>query len=248
MRSFYSLTAACLLAFLQPLAAQDAGLPDSTRVLFLLPGDSLPAGATLVGDLKIVDKGFKMKCNYHDTMAEAREKARKKGGNTVLIEEFRKQKGSTCYMMKGGIYKVDDISQAIASANARSEAIVRSLLPDTASYALLYVYRPASSVGALIGYQLNANDSAICRVKNGSKEVVRLQQNGITKIWAKTETEEIVQVDIQPGQVYFLRCAVQMGAFVGRPDFSLVDPRTGLSEYNSMKEKKSKGKDKEDAE
>lgn len=112
------------------------------------------------------------------------------------------------------------------------------MLPDTASYSLLCVYRPKGGYGWAVEYNLHVNDSTVGRIKNGSKFVVKLRNNGETKIWARTEAREEVVADIRPGQIYFLRCGVDTGALVGRPQLGFIRPEKGMEEFAAMPEPK----------
>jgi hypothetical protein len=58
-------------------------------------------------------------------------------------------------------------------------------------------------------------------------------------LWAKTEKRIEFPIEIQPGQEYYIRCGVDMGAFVGRPSIEIVDSRTGKYEFDAIKSKTS---------
>ncbi|MDR2146670.1 MAG: DUF2846 domain-containing protein, partial [Tannerella sp.] len=83
--------------------------------------------------------------------------------------------------------------------------------------ALLHIYRPGSMMGMAISYDLHLGDEVIFRVKNKSKTTIRITEEGLKTLWAKTETREELPVDIQLGHEYYIRCGLGMGAFVGRP-------------------------------
>ncbi len=221
---------------------------DTTQVLILQVNEPVPAGAKKVGDVKISDGGFKMNCGYDRTMEQAKEKTIKKGGNLLKITELKKPDAwSSCYRLRGEVYQLDDIRQFMTAKNNAIDSALKALMPENASYAMLYVYRPKSSIGTIIQYNLHADDSLLCRIKNGSRYLVKLPHTGETKIWARTEGREEISLDIEAGKVYFLRCAVRMGAFVGRPSLTLVDPATGFTEYQLL-EKSGKDNDKDVAE
>jgi len=103
-------------------------------------------------------------------------------------------------------------------------------------YAILNVYR-YSGVGAFVGYDLYLNDSVICRVKNNFKTTIHIRKDGLSTLWAKTESKTQVPIDLKPGKEYFLRCGMTMGVFVGHPSLDLVDRKTGKAEFESFKAK-----------
>ena len=92
----------------------------------------------------------------------------------------------------------------------------------------------------MIGYDLYLGDSLLCRVKNNSKQEIRIYSKGANKLWAKTESKAEVPIDITMGREYYLRCGIRMGVMVGRPELQLVDSREGQVEYNTIKTKKKK--------
>jgi len=110
---------------------------------------------------------------------------------------------------------------------------------DTLKYALLYVYRPKNMVGFLIGYNLKVSnelfkDMTVGRVKNNSKFVVKLKQEGITEILARTEAKSSVKLNVKFGEKYYLKCGLTVGMFVGRPDLNLITPEQGELDYANV--------------
>jgi len=61
-------------------------------------------------------------------------------------------------------------------------------------------------------------------------------------LWAKTEAKSEVPIKIEFGKVYYVRCSISMGAFVGRPKVELVDNARGKREYNAIQQKKNSKK------
>jgi hypothetical protein len=47
-----------------------------------------------------------------------------------------------------------------------------------------------------------------------------------------------IPIEIEFGKEYYIRCGVSMGAFVGKPSFTLVDNRTGKAEFDAIRMKK----------
>lgn len=113
---------------------------------------------------------------------------------------------------------------------------------DTMNYALLYVYRPKNMMGFAISYDLKVSndtfkDMAVGRVKNKSKFVVKLYQEGMTEILARTESKSSVKINVKFGAKYYLKCGITTGLFVGRPELSLVYPEQGELDYTNMESK-----------
>lgn len=242
MRLYKTLTLLfCLVLLLNKTIAQE--LSDTTEVLVLKQKETLPPDAKYIGKIKITDKGFKTNCDYDQTIEQAKRKARAKGADIIKIIWLKEPSllGSTCYRLYADVYYMPDVAAYISNKEKPVDEQLKDLLPDTASYALLYIYRPSIYTGSMIQYNLHVNDSEVCRVANGSRCIVKLTQAGKTKLWARTESRAQMEIDVKPGKVYFLKCGIKMGIMVGEPDMNLIDPSQGLAEFNRMRSKISSG-------
>jgi len=150
--------------------------------------------------------------------------------------------GNLCTAQIDSIKKTSDSSAV--KAKAESTNSVSSKVPsDTSQYALLYVYRHKNFTGSAVSYDLKITNSVlkeflIGRVKNNSKFVVAIYQEGKTEISATTESKRFVTVNVKFGQKYYLKCGVSMGWVVGKPELNLVYPDQGELEYENVKIKK----------
>jgi hypothetical protein len=131
----------------------------------------------------------------------------------------------------------DSIENAIKNTIAKDTIVKDSIQKTTDQYATLYVYRPKNFAGSAVGYDLHIDNEIVCRVKNNTKYEVKIHKEGNVEIWAKTEAKESVKLDIKYGEKYYLKCAITMGAFVGRPSLILVYPVQGELDYSHMKGK-----------
>ena len=202
------------------------------NVLLLQPNDAVPPAARKLDKaIKVIDQGFKINCTYEDIVSEAKMKVRKAGGNILKVNTWRVPNSlSTCYGLKGEAYFTDDLAGLRRSIAQRADSIERSLVPDGARYAMLYVYRP-NGIGPLVSYNLHLGDSIICRVRNEKYYAIRLDKEGPANLWTRTEVRVDVPIDIHFGKVYFLKCGVNMGAFVGHPMMRFVDPKVGIDQF-----------------
>jgi hypothetical protein len=110
---------------------------------------------------------------------------------------------------------------------------------DTTKYATLYVYRPALFVGSFISYNLHITNSAIKdsivgRVKNNSKFIVKIYQEGKTQIYGQTESKKVINFDVKFGKKYYLKSGIATGVFVGRPELNLIYPEQGELDYENV--------------
>jgi hypothetical protein len=211
-------------------------LEPNSKILILTEDETVPENSNFVGELKIGDTGFSSDCGYTKVMEEAKKEAMKSGANLIqLIEVIEPNFGSTCYRIKAKLYRnlnPDALSQIYEKRNLENE----SRLPQDANYAIVYFYRPKSDLGSLIGYKIKMNnDIEIGRCRNGEKFEYKITEFGKYEFWAKTESKASVIIDVQKGQEYFVRCGLNMGVAVGRPEMYLIDNKVGISEYESIK-------------
>lgn len=229
-------TLLCMFSFCTNALAQ--ALNDTAEVLLIKVGETLPEGAKQMGDIKIQDGGFKIKCGYDRTIEQAKEKARKKGANILLITELKAPDSkSTCYRLKADVYYAENIAGFKPTSSSAFDSTMNAIVPADAPYALVCVYRPKGSNGMLVHYNLNVGDSADCRMWNGSKYSVKIYKPGPLTVWAQTESREEITLNVQPGKVYFVKCSVKMGIAWGRPKFVEVDSHFGLPEFNAVEMK-----------
>lgn len=187
-----------------------------------------PENAELLGEVKIGDTGFSIKCNFDIVLDKAKLAARQAGGNAIKItrHKFPSLAGSSCHRITAKILKIE-AAETITATTPQNDT-------DTAGYATLHIYR-YSGAGPLIGYNLYLNDSLLCRVKNNFKETVKIESEGKQLLWAKTESKTELPIAIEKGKSYYLRCGITVGAVVGRPNLQLVDRKTGIIEFASIK-------------
>jgi hypothetical protein len=189
-----------------------------------------PENSEYLGLVKIGDSGFSTNCSYEVVMKEAMLEARKAGGNAIKIIEHRPPSAvvSSCHRITARILRVS----AYESIPHQEEEFVEGI-----DYAILNVYRYGGP-GSLASYDLHLGDTVICRVVNNFYTTVHITKDGMSTLWAKTEARSEIPVNFEFGKVYYLRCGISTGTFVGHPKLELVDPDTGKLQFDAFKAKK----------
>ena len=196
--------------------------------------EQTPPNAEKLGTIKVGDSGFSTNCDYAVVLEKAKVETRKVGGNALKITKHSlPDVWSSCHRITADILRIENIENY--AVKAETSEIDSALIG--ADYAIINVYRP-SGQGVLISYDLHLGDSTICRVSNNSCKSIKINKNGLNSLWAKTETKSEVPINVEFGKVYYVRCSVSMGAFVGRPKVVIVDNATGKREYNAILQKK----------
>ncbi|MGF6849679.1 hypothetical protein QFZ51_004914 [Chitinophaga sp. W3I9] len=236
MKRYLKSVAALLLLLNVCIQVSGRTFSDTTEVLVVNKEDMVPDGARKVGKIKVTDGGFKIECGYEQTLEQAKAQTIKAGGNIIKIRELKSPDAFTsCYRLLGEAYYHPDIPGVIAGRTRAFDSIMNVLLPDTATYALLYVYRP--DMGASPPYNVLLDDSVICRMRNSSRYLIKVNKTGPAKISARTESRNVVSINIQPGKAYFVKCSILPGGLMGRPQLSIIDDYKGFQEFNSVKDK-----------
>lgn len=211
-------------------------LADKTSIIVLEKRDVLPANSELIGDLKIGDSGFTTNCGYNKVLDDAKEASKNAGANILQILEVKEPSafGSSCYRIKAKIYRNVD-TEALAAINQKLELKNKSRLPADSDYALIHFYRPRSAMGALLGYKIKNNkDSIIGRLRNGEKFVFKTKNFDAQIFYGALETTEEVNLIVEKGKEYFVRCSVTMGVMVGRPEINIIENNIGIKEFEMM--------------
>ena len=214
-------------------------LDSDTEILIIKQDEQVPEKSIFIGDLKIGDSGFSTDCGYTKVMDDAKNMAKNSGANLIHLTEVKKpSSGSTCYRIKAKLYR--NLNQELLANISEKRALEnKSRLPSDADYAVIHFYRPKSGFGALIGFKIRMDEADIIgRVRNGEKFAYKTKDFGPHEFWGITESKSSVIIDIKKGQEYFVRCGLTMGITVGKPEIYSVENDLGISEYESVKDKK----------
>lgn len=231
------LTVGCSTSIKTTLADKSlTSLAPTADVVVISQEDALPAGAKLIGKVKVGDSGFTTDCGYNTVIGHAKAEARKAGGNAIKLTSVKKPNAltSTCYRIEANILSIVDIDTYKQRANTEQDSITKTKFPENPNYALLYVYRRGSANGALLNYTIHLDGKPLFKIYNNTKQVVKVYEEGLHKVRASLETEEIKEVDIKFGEEYFLECSINSGVFIGRPELNFVDKKIGREEYEKV--------------
>jgi hypothetical protein len=92
-------------------------------------------------------------------------------------------------------------------------------------------WRPGTMVGAAMGCGVNQGTDRISALGAGKYFIVNLAP-GTYEFNARSEARDALTLEVEPGEVYYVRCTIRMGLMVGRPNLS---PSTE-AEFNERRE------------
>lgn len=212
-----------------------AALSADANVTVIAVNEQPPAGKVL-GRVKVGDSGFTTDCGYNTVVDQAKAEARKAGGNALKLTKVKEPTalGSSCYRIEADILSVPDIAGFVQKTKIVQDSITKTKFPPNPDYALLYVYRRNSLNGVLLNYTIHLEGVPLFKVHNDTKKVVKITKEGLQKVRASLETEEIKEIDVKFGEEYFLECSINSGVFIGRPELNFVDKAIGRAQYDKI--------------
>ncbi|MBW7914654.1 MAG: hypothetical protein H3C54_13370 [Taibaiella sp.] len=188
-----------------------------------------PEGLTPLGSIKIGDR-WRSDCNYEKSIAIAKEEAAQLGGNIIKITKMQHPDiWSTCYRLSADIYYAEDLSVYRRLIQVEADSILKAMLPDTVSYALLCMYREYTTNLPATKVHIFIDGKRIYSALNGLRHTVRLSKPGKVKIW--TDIRRKLDFNIEAGKIYFVRCHVDHNFLAEIPRIEFADPYTAVWEF-----------------
>lgn len=225
----FSITIVLCILFTLPVFSQY--IPDSSW-LVLREEMQPPTGLTPLGSIKIGDR-WRSDCNYEKTIRIAKEEASRLGGNIIKITKMKRpDRWSTCYRLSADVYYSADLSIYRKPVEAAADSIFASMLPDTASYALLCIYREfimKLPTEADWPVEIYLDNKHIYTALNGLRHSMKLTTPGEVKIW--TDKGKKIDFNIEQGKIYFIRCHVDANLLVAMPRIEFADPYTAVWDF-----------------
>ncbi|MBK8882528.1 MAG: hypothetical protein IPN67_09150 [Bacteroidales bacterium] len=181
----------------------------------------IPIDAEVIGTVKIGDTGFTAtkNCTFQDVLKSAKDEAKKAGGNAIKIIDHIPPGKSTCHRITAKILRLMDIKT--------------SILRETESlnkYAILNIYCDPDTLN--IDYDLHLNDSIICKVTKNIKKTIAIKKEGLNTLWATIDKRTEIQINLEFGQTYYIKCNLLYGVVGKQPLIQLVDANEGSRSFS----------------
>jgi hypothetical protein len=80
-------------------------------------------------------------------------------------------------------------------------------------------WRSGTMVGGAIGCGVNIGTERISALGAGHYFILNLAP-GAYEFNAKSEAKDVLNIEVEPGEVEFVKCTIRMGMMVGRPNLS----------------------------
>ena len=98
---------------------------------------------------------------------------------------------------------------------------------------LVVFYRPKKTAGSAIRFDVNHAQGSLGSLNNGTM-VFRYFEPGSHQFWSQVIAQDGITINVEPGQVYFVRGDVKMGIYAGRPNFTLVGDKLGRADIAKL--------------
>lgn len=121
-------------------------------------------------------------------------------------------------------------STEVASAHARIGA------PPEGKGQVVF-FRPAKFAGAAIGFKVREGDTELGKLRSGNY-FVAVVEPGTHEYTVHSEAKDVLTLEVEAGETYYVQGTITMGVLVGRPNLSPSDQATFESMADKLKPSK----------
>ena len=80
-------------------------------------------------------------------------------------------------------------------------------------------FRPSKMMGAAIGYKVREGETELGKLRNGTYFVIQVEP-GKHDYTVHSEAKDVLTLEVDAGETYFVQGGVSMGVLAGRPNLS----------------------------
>lgn len=116
------------------------------------------------------------------------------------------------------------VGAAPAQQGGNAAIVTKSgpLASPAAGQGLVVFYRPGSLMGAALGCTVHEGQAEVARLGSGKFYAVSAAP-GAHQYSTKAETTDRINLEVEAGETYFVRCKLGFGVMAGRPNLSPSD-------------------------
>jgi hypothetical protein len=113
---------------------------------------------------------------------------------------------------------------AIATVTAPAATTSNVGAPE-AGKALIVFFRPSKFTGAAIGFKVREGETELGKLRNGKYFVANVEP-GTHQYTVHSEAKDILTLEVEAGETYYVQGTITMGFMAGRPNLSPSDQAT----------------------
>lgn len=122
-------------------------------------------------------------------------------------------------------------SAPVVAEQAATPAVGEVGSPEAGKGQVVF-FRPAKMTGALIGFKVREAGKELGVLKNGNYFVLSVEP-GKHEYTVRSEAKDVLALDVEAGEVYYVAGSITMGIMAGRPNLS---PSTDAA-FNQISDK-----------
>lgn len=119
-----------------------------------------------------------------------------------------------------------------AIADAASAAVGGKIGAPQAGKGQIVFFRPSKFAGAAVGFKVREGTTELGKLRSG-KYFVASVEPGTHEYTVHSESEDVLTLEVEAGETYYVQGTLTMGLMVGRPNLSPSDEAT----FNGMADK-----------
>lgn len=121
---------------------------------------------------------------------------------------------------------------AAEAAPAAAPAAAGPIGAAPADKAQIVFFRPSKFAGSAIGFKVREGQTELGKLRSG-KYFVAVVEPGQHRYTVHSEAEDVLNMEVEAGETYYVQGTLNMGFLVGRPNLSPSDANT----FNGMAKK-----------
>ncbi len=123
---------------------------------------------------------------------------------------------------------------AVADSPVAGETSAASNLVAAApaDKAQIVFFRPSKFTGGAIGFKVREGEQELGKLRSGNY-FIHLAEPGTHEYTVHSEAKDVLTMELEEGETYFVQGTITMGVFAGRPNLSPSDEST----FNGMADK-----------
>ena len=126
-------------------------------------------------------------------------------------------------------------AEATAPAPVAAPAVAAPAAPASAETATVIFFRPSKFVGAAIGFIVREGDKELGKLRNGKYFAIHVAPGKHAYV-VHSEAKDVLTIDADAGETYYIQGSVGMGFVAGRPNLSPSDKATFEALKDKLKE------------
>ncbi len=127
-----------------------------------------------------------------------------------------------------------EVTAAASPPAAAPETVASNgrIAPAPADKAQIVFFRPSKFVGGAVGFKVREGEQELGKLRSGNY-FIHFAEPGTHHYTVHSEAKDVLTMEVEEGETYFVQGTITMGVLAGRPNLSPSDEAT----FNGMADK-----------